>query len=531
MSRSSLLPAFALLLTPLWASFSACGGWDSEGTPPVQDDDSAGGDDDSTPYTEPDDDSSPSDDDSTPTDDDSAPVDGDGDGVTVGEGDCDDEDASTWPGAPEEPDGADNDCDGLLDEGSSAYDDDGDGQSEDEGDCDDADVGTYTGAAEYGDGEDNDCDGAVDEGTDGFDDDGDGFSEAEGDCDDGDATSHPGSPEAADGMDNDCDGIADEETSGYDDDGDTYSEDEGDCNDGNAAVHPNAAEDGGTGTLHANGLDDNCNGLVDDGTLEFDDDGDGYSDLEGDCDDFNPDRAPGAPEDASDGVDNDCDGSIDEVPSCDCSGSPTYPQSMELCEGVISSSTSGNASSRAVATSLGTITPKANCTMVLLSSGVAGAADNQPGSDLGSGGSSGDTSSLTLQLQVPETAEGFSFQFYFLSAEYPEWVGSAYNDKFTATLTSGAYSGNVSYDEYGNAISINSLFFTVTSPSLLTGTGFASEGGGTGWLTTTAPLIGGEVATLVFSIGDVSDGIYDSAVVIDNFRWVYSEVGDPNTND
>ena len=61
-------------------------------------------------------------------------VDGDGDGFTTDE-DCDDADASSYPGAPETADGVDNDCDGITDEGTANYDDDGDGFSEANGDC------------------------------------------------------------------------------------------------------------------------------------------------------------------------------------------------------------------------------------------------------------------------------------------------------------------------------------------------------------------------------------------------------------
>ena len=43
-------------------------------------------------------------------------VDADGDGFNVGEGDCDDQDATVYPGAPELCDGKDNDCDTLIDE-------------------------------------------------------------------------------------------------------------------------------------------------------------------------------------------------------------------------------------------------------------------------------------------------------------------------------------------------------------------------------------------------------------------------------
>jgi len=56
------------------------------------------------------------DDDSAADDDDSQPSDVDGDGVTVDDGDCDDEDAAVYPGADEVcDDSVDNDCDTLLD--------------------------------------------------------------------------------------------------------------------------------------------------------------------------------------------------------------------------------------------------------------------------------------------------------------------------------------------------------------------------------------------------------------------------------
>jgi hypothetical protein len=42
----------------------------------------------------------------------------------------------------------------------------------------------------------------------------------------------------------------------------------------------------------------------------------------------------------------------------------------------------------------------------------------------------------------------------------------------------------------------------------------------TGWLTTIAPVSPlDETIDVVFSIHDESDGILDSLVVIDNFRW------------
>ncbi len=50
-------------------------------------------------------------------------IDQDGDGWSVAEGDCDDTDPASWPGAAELCDGLDNDCDNSL----SAEEDDADG--------------------------------------------------------------------------------------------------------------------------------------------------------------------------------------------------------------------------------------------------------------------------------------------------------------------------------------------------------------------------------------------------------------------
>lgn len=85
--------------------------------------------------------------------------DADGDGWTVGDGDCDDNDPHTYPGAFEHQDGKDNDCNGMVDD----IDMDGDGWTTNDGDCDDHDPSTYPGAPEQHDGKDNDCDGDVDE--------------------------------------------------------------------------------------------------------------------------------------------------------------------------------------------------------------------------------------------------------------------------------------------------------------------------------------------------------------------------------
>ncbi|MBU6996166.1 MAG: putative metal-binding motif-containing protein [Theionarchaea archaeon] len=80
--------------------------------------------------------------------------------------DCNDNDRSIYPRAMELCDGKDNDCDGLVDEGCCVcYNDNDRDTYSDCNDCDDTDPTVYPGAVEVCDGKDNDCDGVIDEGS------------------------------------------------------------------------------------------------------------------------------------------------------------------------------------------------------------------------------------------------------------------------------------------------------------------------------------------------------------------------------
>lgn len=258
----------------------------------------------------------------------------DGDGVSEFCDDCDDDDASIYPGAAETCDGADDDCDGSAE--ADEVDADGDGEMVCAGDCDDADDTRASSFSESCDGVDNDCSGAP--GSDEVDADGDGVmvcgslsceatdtgdtaepdcTETSADCDDADATAYPGAEERCDGVDDDCDGVVDNDpvdgTTYYADaDGDGYGAStavaacsassgytttSGDCDDTDSAEFPGATE-------VCDGDDDDCDGSSDEGT---DADGDGWGVCE-DCDDSNAAVNPAAAEVCDNTVDEDCDG-------------------------------------------------------------------------------------------------------------------------------------------------------------------------------------------------------------------------------
>ena len=226
----------------------------------------------------------------------------DRDGFSEVYGDCNDADASIYPGAVDAYcDGIDSDCSGTDNN-----DQDGDGSSC-EDDCDDFDGSVYPGADDVcGDGIDADCGGDLE-----CDCDGDGFEgeQCDGaDCDDADSAVNPDAEDACyDGVDTNCDSADDDDCDG---DGHASADYGGDdCDDTSVDISPDAAE------VCDDGIDNDC----DASTEDCDCDGDGSQDVScggDDCDDTDASVGPGADESSPNGVDDDCDGSIDEDGYC-----------------------------------------------------------------------------------------------------------------------------------------------------------------------------------------------------------------------
>ncbi len=152
-----------------------------------------------------------------------------------------------------------------------------------------------------------------------------------------------------------------------------------------------------------------------------------------------------------------------------------------------------------------------------------------------------DSAGLKVVIHTPKDAKSLSFNVDFYSYEFPSFVCSQYDDVFVALMDpkpAALIDGNLSFDSTGDALSPHSNLISVCSPQMaggltfacplgtsqLVGTGFDQQVNGsaaTGWLLTTAPVDQpGEDMTLLFAIWDAGDGVEDSTVLVDNFKFV-----------
>jgi hypothetical protein len=136
-----------------------------------------------------------------------------------------------------------------------------------------------------------------------------------------------------------------------------------------------------------------------------------------------------------------------------------------------------------------------------------------------------DATVLKIGLNVPSTANCLQFDFQFLSEEFPEFKGSAYNDAFIAELDSSNWTtsgsqinapNNFALDDSNppSEVSVNSLGDTRVT---------AGQAAGTIYDGATFPLVASKTITpgvhnLYLSLFDQGDSIYDSAVFVDGLR-------------
>jgi hypothetical protein len=162
---------------------------------------------------------------------------------------------------------------------------------------------------------------------------------------------------------------------------------------------------------------------------------------------------------------------------------------------------------------------------------LAGAANTSGSTGVALGGASVrgdsdfDVTILRIDLLVPASANCLvGMDFRFLSEEYPEWVGTRYNDAFIAELDESTWStsgstisapGNFAFDPSGRPITINAAGETSMTPDDASSTTYD---GATPLLTAATPITPG-AHSLFLSIFDQGDDVYDSAVFVDNLRF------------
>jgi hypothetical protein len=271
-----------------------------------------------------------------------------------------------------------------------------------------------------------------------------------------------------------------------------------------------------------------------------DHDGDGFSFTDGDCNDCDPNTNPGAFDVPKDGIDEDCDGVVDDEPTgcdttvtLDSTDAEQAAKAIDLCRtttesaqgkqrtwGVISAtfvapdgtdscggSCVGNPNfqlGHGNLTAFGVNNPKGGKHMLGISSGTA-RQPTDPGYQDVSGfdkmyttgspppypkntpacpgvitGQPHDGAALQVVIRVPTNAQSFTFNTNFFTFEFPDFICSTYNDSFVVMMTPKVASlpdNNIAFDQMGNPISVNNSLLQVCDPQNAGGKNFACPSG------------------------------------------------------
>ncbi|MCL2824312.1 MAG: putative metal-binding motif-containing protein [Polyangiaceae bacterium] len=250
-----------------------------------------------------------------------------------------------------------------------------------------------------------------------------------------------------------------------------------------------------------------------------DEDGDGYTPSQGDCNDCNPLVNPGAFDIPGNGIDDDCDGVIDNEVECDsglaiddadpdngaraldlCRFTDDYATGAEKTWGVINGSaryvkadgTVGmNPIGHGLLPGFGAENIRRGQRMLALSSGAA-RAPGQPGyssplnTDHGTSckapegypkdvpycpavkiGPCNDPAALELRIRVPTNAHSFSFNLNIYFSDFPNYLCTAYTDFYVTMMwpqVPGLLDPNLTFDAMGSPITASSPLVQVCNP-------------------------------------------------------------------
>lgn len=197
-----------------------------------------------------------------------------------------------------------------------------------------------------------------------------------------------------------------------------------------------------------------------------------------------------------------------------------------------------------VRTNYGHLLPRKGSSFLLLSTGKSGndALTAEPGFDFPPAGADRDFVTLQFQVTVPPGINRMSFDYDFLSAEAPEFIGGEFNDTFTARVSDGFGANR----EIASAQVNSAAFHPISelndgvSPFLLYvedpagtddvfGAGTQVDAGTTGFQRVDVAVSEG-VVTIVLDIRDAGDGFFDSAVLVDNLAFSRLEAVDPHAD-
>ncbi len=200
-----------------------------------------------------------------------------------------------------------------------------------------------------------------------------------------------------------------------------------------------------------------------------------------------------------------------------------------------------------VLSSLGIMNPTHGETFALISTGTAGAYpvttdQENPGDERGTWfknklGNPRDSATLQMTLQVPLYMHYLAYDIQFFSSEYPEFIGTKYNDYLLITVDSPSKG----ISEY--QFNVNNGYFVLDSHDL-NGTGFdifaqsgipakvdlvdttprtpGADAGASDLIPIggqTHPVSPGEEIDITIHIQDVGDSMFDSTAFIDNLRF------------